>query len=162
MAFVTVIADDLGPPKVRKQGEQRFVARPIGYDEETRTNYSLFVTLDPRPGGDWELSFFILEYDGAGNEQHVHWTREHLARLLSKEEREAVVGAVRAATRLLLSEVRPEKVYMCTVEPHLPARAMAKYAAIIEEFLVLGYRVTPAPVHHGISMWIMDRLGTME
>jgi hypothetical protein len=162
MAFVCIIADDLGPPQVVQQGEQRFVARPIGYDEETGTNYSLFVTLDPRPGGDWELSFFIVEYDDDGNEQHVHWTREHLARLLTKGERQAVVGSVRAATRLLLTEVRPEKVYMCTVEPHLPARAMSKYAAIIEEFLVLEYRITAVPPHHGLSMWIMDRRGTTE
>jgi hypothetical protein len=162
MAFVLIIADDLGPPEVVTQGEQRFVARPIGYDEETGANYSLFVTLDPRPGGDWELSFFIVEYDEDGNEQHIHWARDHLGRLLSKSERQVVVGSVRAATHLLLSEVRPEKVHMCTVEPHLPAKAMAKYAAIIEEFEFLGYRVTVVAPHHGLSMWIMDRQGTME
>jgi hypothetical protein len=131
-------------------------SRLVGFDDIEDRHYSVVVTLDVMPGGDYELSFFLEEFDSTTGGVSQYWRASDVARFIPAKERKVILAVVlrlvTAAVQLLL----PPRIYMCSRGDDPDERAVRKYILIARAIEMCGYRVHMPDRYHDQWIWWMD------
>jgi hypothetical protein len=143
--------------EVVRRGNAQLIIVPIGYDDTDDKSYSLFIVLDMEPGGDRNLSFCIVEYDGETDSEYTYWSGRE-TRFICGDDRALVKAALLCAVEHLLNTVQPARVHMCTIDADSPEKAQVKNFEIVRVFEICGYAVHTADPYHGQQVWWMERV----
>jgi len=132
---------------------------PIGYDDTEDKSYVLFASLDPVVGDDsLELSYRIVEHDGATDSEYSYWSGKDTAALIpKKEDRTSILAMSAVALNLLLNSAKPAKVFFCSRDAYPPESANEKFILLAHVFENCGYSVSTADPYHGLQCWWMER-----
>lgn len=123
---------------------------PIGYDDAEDKSYVLFLSLDPVVSDETslELSFSIVEYDGATDQEHTFWSGRDTV-FIPKDDRRAILRLLAVAVDNLLRTENPAKVFLCTRDSDAPEKANGKFIILAHVFKRCGYAVATADPYHG-------------
>ena len=157
MAFVCTIDPDVDQITMVHRGNSHLLILPIGYDDSEDKSYSFLIVLDPMPGGDLDLSFCLVEYDGQTDSEYTYWSGRDVAKFINRDDRARILERLLSAIRLLLNEIQPLKVHMCTLDAHPPEKAQRKNFLIARVFELCGYEVRTADPYYGQQVWWMER-----
>jgi hypothetical protein len=158
MAFVSTLTIQRAPSSVIQDGSTYSVAELVGYDDARDISYSALVALTPVPGGgDMELIYCLVEYDGETRSEHTYWSGKDVARFISREDRAQILVIVGDATKRLLAAARPERIFRVTVDANAPEAAMHKHSFIASVIESCGYRIGSTDIRHGRVAWWMER-----
>jgi hypothetical protein len=157
MAYISTLADQADYVHVLRQGNAYLVLETIGCDDEVEdATYVLMVTIDPTAGGDLELAFNISK-SVPGHPDDVYWDGLQTEPFLTGEDRAAVLLALLNIVKNLVRVVNPSKVFMCTMQPGLPDKALAKYLEICRVCEEDGFNVTEQEAYQGRRMWVIEK-----
>ena len=159
MGFCCTLIDGEFHPDVHRRGERYLIVAPIGFEDDGDRDefYSLFVILEPRPGGDMELSFCITVEDADGNCVDDIWDSGRARILFDGSSRRLILINLLIAIRSLLTHVKPALVFLCTHEIDAKNQAMRKFLLIAETFEVCGYKVERFDSYGRRYLWRMMR-----
>src|SRR5215210_4468825 len=110
--------------------------------------YYTLVQISPYNDG-YEFSFSVVQRHVDSGTEREFTSGYDSGAIFTKEDREAILDVILAATDVLLGWKRPRKVDRCTSDPHLPPKAIRKHLLISEEFRKKGYRIREQPSWHG-------------
>lgn len=165
MAFVLAIEDFDAPIEIALlQNEDELLGRVcIGFDDETGSIYSIWAAVRKAVTNPFahEIHFNVVEATTEdGNEDEIfHNDGMQTHRFLSKEHRKVVLSCLCTVLQVLVQKAEPEVVFMMTVTPHLPGKALRKYEAICNAMREIGYDARKDSPFHGTQTWIMERSG---
>ena len=158
MAFIGLPGAALSPVEIFRQGQQYLVKIDIGYDDGSDRIYSLLVNLDMAPGVLWELSFCIVEYDGATGETRDFYSGKETIGVIPRRDRALIKARLMEAVRELIGAAQPDRLSMCTFDRPLPRKAEIKYVEIAQVVAECGYAVNRSEPYNDQTIWWMDRL----
>lgn len=110
---------------------------PIGRDPELGITYTLAMDFTVVPMGipaNLELAFYIIEFDELDDiEDNIFDALR--ARLIIQDNmtRHLCLEVYKTMLHILLKEERPSSVYMQTMVPNLPEKALGKYRTLLTE-----------------------------
>lgn len=156
MAFVLDLDLQAVQYDVHTKGERSLVVIPVGYDDYDDWSYSLFVSLEPQAGGEIELSFCLVQYDGETDSEHPYWDAADVRRFINSHDRRIILACLLRAVHFLLESLKPQKVFVATIGS-VENGAERKYVAIARVFELCGYAVHCADSYHGQRAWWMER-----
>lgn len=161
MAFVPAItADDDMAPFITLENEAEILARVcFGEDDETGAIYSLFVALSAQIGqlNRYEISFDVIE---SLPDEGDNWCNDGLQtkRFLIGEHRNTALSCICAVLQEVVLRSGAEELFMMTVTPNLPDKALAKYERVCDAMRAIGFRAGRDSPYHGTQIWIMARI----
>lgn len=144
------------------QNESELIGRIcIGYDDHTGATYSAVAALVRHMGTDSrrEIHFDIVEaYEEDGKELE-NWCKDgtETRRFLVGAHRKIVLQCICMMLQEMVKILQPEVIYMMTVTPHLPKKALHKYAEICRAIHEIGYSAGRGNPFHGTEVWLMER-----
>lgn len=157
MAYISTLAEQVDFVHVLRRGASHLVLETIGCDDEVEdATYVLMVTLDPAAGGDLELAFNVYK-SVPGELDDVYWDGAQTQPFLRGADRTDVLLALLNIVKNLVRVVNPPRMFMCTMEPDLPEKALVKYSSIRRVCEEEGYAVTAQEPFQGRLMWIMEK-----
>ena len=164
MAFVLALED------LESEIEAAFLSNPdesiaricIGHDDETGNVYSVFVALvkSTTVPGRSEIFFNVIEACAHDDEAEDDWLSDgsQTLRFLKGDHRKVVLSCICMAVQRLVDRSRPEVVYMMTVTPNLPEKALRKYDIICSAMRDVGYETGRDSPYHGSAIWLANRI----
>ncbi len=163
MAYVNLLSDDDFTFQSFQLGASNLVEALVGYNDLEDISYSLRVSLDVMPGGfEYELRFCIHEYDGSTESDFDYFSAKDVATKIPGQHKAATRACLLRGIETLITNSRPEKVFLCTVDTYAPLKANRKFILIAELFEGMGYEVKTADPYNGQRVWWMTRPGHPE
>ena len=163
MTFIPEITDDDDVvPLIELRNEQELLARVrIGRDDETGAIYSVFVALTVpaiEPSAR-EVSFDVIEALPDGEE---NWCTDGLQtrRFLVGEHRKIALACICSVLQTLLKAIDVDRLFMMTITPDLPAKALQKYDIVCGAVNDVGFQGGRDSPFHGTHVWLMERLSS--
>lgn len=155
MTFVSTLTDDEDYVHVHRDGNSYRVATQIGYDDEKETIFYLVVMLDVVPAWDYELRYWIEEYDNETEEFFMYWDRADVRKFIGSEDRKKIIDSLLSLVRHLVRLVRPCSVTISLKDsgngPH------RKDMMLLEVFADCGYEVTLCDPWYGQRVCRLER-----
>lgn len=132
-------------------------SRLVGFDDVEDRHYSVVVTLDLMPGLDYELSFFLEEFDTTNDSVFQYWRATDVVGFIPPPERKVILAIVLRLVTAAVQQVMPERIYMCSRGDSRSEREEMKYSLIALAIEMCGYRVRKPDRYHDQRIWWMDR-----
>jgi hypothetical protein len=131
----------------------------LGSNPATGLSYSLFCALAPCvvPTGAMEYSFWIADYDPDTNHSDRIWHGSDTKHLIQGDYRPFVLYLVCEGLRVLVDRFRPQCVFIQTMSPNLPDKALAKYYQLGQVLTESGYQFGRVDPYHGYEAWLAKR-----
>jgi hypothetical protein len=133
----------------------------LGDNSRTGLSYSLWCSLHPRTAvpGAMEFAFWIADYDPETRHMDKIWHGSDTTHLIVGQDRALVLALVKAALSELVRRLEPNNVFIQTMAPHLPDKALLKYYQLGETLTELGYDFRRLPPYHGYEAWVAKHAG---
>ncbi len=132
-------------------------SRLVGLDDVEDRHYSVVVTLDLMPGLDYELSYFLEEYDATDDSAFQYWRASDVVRFIPRAERKVILMTVLRLVTEAVQQLMPEHIYMCSRGDSRSPREEKKYFLIAHAIEMCGYRVQMPDRYHDQRVWLMTR-----
>ena len=148
--------------QITQNGSDAVAQIPLGFDADLARNYSLMVTFSPAVGdgpGEFELVFFIIEFDEMGGNvlQEISDGRAMRAVTQDRQHLDMIGIALLTAVDALITKISPRRIHMSTMTPHLPNKALRKFNMIATLFSQKGYRSGKGNAYHGRHIWMIEK-----
>ncbi|MBL3571881.1 hypothetical protein BV509_18535 [Rhodovulum sulfidophilum] len=163
MAFVPAITSrDEVASYINLRNDTEFLARIcIGHDDETNAIYSAFVSLCRQSGHTerYEIRFDVIETSACEDEPD-NWCNDGLQtkRFLAADHRKTTLNCICTVLQEMVEASEAQELFMMTVTPHLPEKALAKYELICCALRAIGFHAGRDAPYHGTQIWIMKRI----
>lgn len=152
------LGDDIHPGLFISKSDG-VVTLDLGDNPQNGLSYSLWCSLTPQTAvpGTMEFAFWIADYDPETNHMDRIWHGCDTTHLIVGEDRSLVLELVSAALVELVGRFGPRCVFMQTMAPNLPDKALAKYFHLGKVLVSLGYDFRRVDPYHGYEAWLARR-----
>jgi hypothetical protein len=156
MPWMRLLNRQISHEDVKRDGEEFFIQVLVGRNDVTDRTYAISAGLSPAPPGTLEYVFSLIQVEGETGAEIVF--RNGLsASTIPKEIRREILYIILRATKLLVEVASPDCIFMCTMIPDLPKKALEKFHRVNEVFAECGYTVTECEPYHGKRSWWAER-----